>query len=195
MLLESTFAYDYVVLPALIFLARITDVTIGTIRVILINRGARRLAPVLGFFEVLIWIIVVSQVMRNLSNPACYIGYAAGFATGNYVGMILEEKLAIGTLILRVITPKEATDLIAALNQAGFGGTSIEANGATGHVHVIFSVIQRGDLHRVIEIVQQYHPKAFYSVEDVRFAREGIFPVRSGAGMTSWLSWINRKRK
>lgn len=195
MLLDGSIAYDYVVLPVLIFLARITDVSIGTIRVILITRGAKRLAPVLGFFEVLIWIIVVSQVMRNLSNPACFIGYAAGFATGNYFGMFLEEKLAIGTLILRVITPKEADDLIAALNQAGFGATSLEANGATGHVHVIFSIIQRGDLHQVLEIIQHYHPKAFYSVEDVRFAREGIFPIRTGSGINSWLSWINRKRK
>jgi uncharacterized protein YebE (UPF0316 family) len=194
-LLDGTIAYDYVVLPVLIFLARITDVSIGTIRIILITRGAKRLAPVLGFFEVLIWIIVVSQVMRNLSNPACFIGYAAGFATGNYFGMFLEEKLAIGTLILRVITPKEADDLIAALNQAGFGATSLEANGATGHVHVIFSIIQRSDLHQVLEIIQHYHPKAFYSVEDVRFAREGIFPIRTGSGINSWLSWINRKRK
>jgi len=186
--------YDYIVLPVLIFLARITDVTIGTIRVILITRGARKLAPVLGFFEVLIWIIVVSQVMRNLSNPACYIGYAAGFATGNFFGMFLEEKLAIGTLIIRVITPREGDDLIGALNQKGYGATIIEASGATGHVHVLFSVIQRSQLGTVVELIQRYCPKAFYSVEDVRFAREGIFPDREEQRL-AWHSWLLRKRK
>jgi uncharacterized protein YebE (UPF0316 family) len=194
-LLEGTITHDYFVLPALIFLARITDVTIGTIRVILITRGARRLAPVLGFFEVLIWIVVVSQVMRNATNPACYVGYAAGFAAGNFLGMFLEEKLAIGTLIIRVIIPQEADDLIGELNRAGFGATSIKASGATGHVHVVFSVIQRSDLKSVIEMIQRFSPKAFYSVEDVRFVREGIFPGRSGNGKFAWTSWFNRKRK
>ena len=149
--------YDYVVLPALIFLARITDVTIGTIRVILVTRGARKLAPVLGFFEVLIWLIVVSQVMRNLSNPACYIGYAAGFASGNFFGMWLEEKLAIGMLIVRVITPRKADDLIAAMNEQGYGATSIEATGANGHVNVIFSVVQRSELGKVVELIQRFY--------------------------------------
>lgn len=186
--------FDYIVLPVLIFLARITDVTIGTIRVILITRGARKLAPVLGFFEVLIWIVVVSQVMRNLSNPACFIGYAAGFATGNFFGMYLEEKLAIGMLIVRVITPREGDDLIEALNQKGCGATIVEAAGATGHVHILFSVIQRSQLNTVIELIQQYCPKAFYSVEDVRFAREGIFPDR-GQRHLAWHSWLLRKRK
>ncbi|NLH17914.1 MAG: DUF2179 domain-containing protein [Phycisphaerae bacterium] len=188
-------AYDYIVLPVLIFLARITDVTIGTIRVILVTRGARKLAPLLGFFEVLIWLIVVSQVMRNLSNPACYIGYAAGFATGNFFGMFLEEKLAIGMLIVRVITPQKADDLIGALNQKGFGATSIEATGANGHVNVIFSVVQRSELGKVVELIQRYYPKAFYSVEDVRFAREGIFPDREEGRKTAWHSWLLRKRK
>ena len=93
-------------------------------------------------------------------------------------GCILEEKLAIGMLIIRVITPHEGDDLIQALNQKGYGATIIEATGATGHVHVIFSVIQRSQMGKVVELIQQFCPKAFYSVEDVRYAREGIFPDR-----------------
>ncbi|GAE87820.1 hypothetical protein JCM21531_1220 [Acetivibrio straminisolvens JCM 21531] len=81
----------------LIFFSRIIDVTIGTIRIIFVSRGKKYLAPVLGFFEVLVWIVAISQVMQNLNNFACYFAYAAGFATGTFVGIIIEEKLAIGT--------------------------------------------------------------------------------------------------
>jgi hypothetical protein len=101
--------YAWVVLPILIFLARVIDVSLGTLRIIFIARGRRKLAPLLGFFEVLIWIVVVSQVMQNLHSPLSFIAYAAGFATGNYVGMWIEDKLAIGTLIVRVIVPQEAS--------------------------------------------------------------------------------------
>jgi uncharacterized protein YebE (UPF0316 family) len=188
-------AYEYFILPAIIFLARITDVSIGTIRVILLTRGARKLAPLLGFFEVLIWLIVVSQVMRNATNPACFIGYAAGFATGNFVGMFLEEKLAIGTVLIRVITPREGDELIQALNQKGHGATIVEASGATGHVHVILSVIRRSEIDTVVGLIQQYCPKAFYAVEDVRYAREGIFIAPEGQGRQAWWArWLSKRK-
>ncbi len=88
--------FNYLVLPAAIFLARICDVTIGTLRIIFVSKGNKLIAPVLGFFEVLIWIIAITRIIENLNNPFCYVAYAAGFATGNYIGLRVEEKLAVG---------------------------------------------------------------------------------------------------
>lgn len=170
--------FSYGVLPILIFLARICDVSVGTVRIVAVGRGWRFLAPVLGFFEVLIWIIVVGRVMQNLDNPLCYVAYAGGFAAGNYIGILIEQRLAMGLLVIRVITPRQAGSLIEALNQRGFGVTSVEAKGAQGPVDLIYSVVKRSDLGEVVSLIQDFHPKAFYSIEDVRFVQEGIFPLR-----------------
>ncbi len=171
--------YAWVVLPILVFCARVMDVTLGTLRIIFISRGRRKLAPLLGFFEVLIWIVVVSQVMQNLHSPLSFIAYAAGFATGNYVGMLIEDKLAIGTLIVRVIVPQEASQLMTRLHDAGYGITSIDAHGTMGAVTLIYTVVKRKDLYEVMTIIQNSHPKAFTSVEEVRSTQEGIFPART----------------
>ena len=171
--------YAWVILPILIFSARVLDVSLGTLRIIFIARGRRKLAPLLGFFEVLIWIVVVSQVMQNLHSPLAFIAYAAGFATGNYVGMWIEDKLAIGTLVVRIIVPQEASQLMEQLSAAGYGVTSIDAHGSTGKVTLIYTVVKRKDLYDVMTIIQNTYPKAFTSVEEVRSTHEGIFPARS----------------
>jgi uncharacterized protein YebE (UPF0316 family) len=166
------------VLPALIFLARICDVTIGTLRLISVSRGHKYLSPLFGFFEVLIWIVVIGKVMQNLSNWVCYVAYAGGFATGNFVGMCVEEKLAMGVFMIRVITQKDGSELIRNLNEAGFGATNTRAEGADGPVSIIFSIIKRSDLSTVLDLIRQFNPNAFYTIEDVRFVKEGIFPTR-----------------
>ncbi len=170
--------FTYVVLPILIVLARVCDVTIGTIRIITLSRGHKYLAPFFGFFEVLIWIVVTARIMQNLNNVPCYVAYAGGFAIGNLVGIIIEERLAMGKLVIRVITKKDASQLIDGLRVAGHGVTSIPAQGSMGLVHVIFSVIKRSDLEEVVGIIRKFNPKAFYSIEDVRFASEGVFSVK-----------------
>jgi uncharacterized protein YebE (UPF0316 family) len=171
--------YTYIILPLLVFSARVLDVSLGTLRIIFIARGRRKLAPLLGFFEVLIWIVVVSQIMQNLHSPLSFIAYAAGFATGNYVGMWIEDKLAIGTLIVRVIVPQEASQLMTQLHDAGYGVTSIDARGSTGEVTLVYTVVKRKDLYDVMTIIQDTYPKAFTSVEEVRSTHEGIFPQRA----------------
>jgi uncharacterized protein YebE (UPF0316 family) len=168
--------FTYVVLPVLIVLARICDVTIGTLRIIVLSRGHKYLAPLLGFFEVLIWITVTAKIMQNLHNPVCYVAYAGGFALGNLVGIIVEHRLAMGKVVIRIITGQDATELIGTLRDKGYGVTSIPAQGSTGLVQLIFSVIKRSDLDEVVEIVKKFNPKAFYSIEDVRFVAEGVFP-------------------
>ena len=109
-----------VVLPLLIFFFRICDVSLGTIRVIFIAKGLTYIAPVIGFFEVIIYLVAIGQVMNNLTNVALYIAYGAGFAAGTFIGMKVEEKLSIGTLVVRIITPEDPGDLVSYLRQRSF---------------------------------------------------------------------------
>ena len=168
--------FSLVLLPIAIFFARIMDVSIGTIRVIFVSRGMRAVAPILGFFEVLIWIIAVGQIMKNLNEWYYYVAYASGFAAGTWVGIWIESKLAIGMVILRIITKSDASELAAKLRDMNYGITSVDAEGARGPVKILFMLVPRHDLNGIIRVIKEYNPNAFYSVEDVRFAREGIFP-------------------
>ena len=170
--------FNYFVLPLLIFLARVVDVALGTMRIILVSKGKKYIAPILGFFEVLIWILAISRIMQNLDNYFNYVAYAGGFAAGNFIGMYIEEKIAMGVMIVRVITQKPADNLIDKLNSLGYGITSVDARGAKEDVSIIYTVIHRNELKRVINIIKHYNPKAFFSVEDVRYVNEGVFPMR-----------------
>jgi len=182
-----------VIVPAFIFFARICDVTIGTMRIIFVSRGMKMVAPVLGFFEVFIWIIAVGQIFQNLTNPLNYFAYAAGFATGNYVGMLVEERLAMGLALIRVITQRDATNLIDYLRGAGYGVTVLDAQGKQGPGKVIFSVIKRKNIKDVEKAIHEFNPKAFYSFEDIRRAAEGTFPT-AVPGLTP-LHWHRTTRK
>lgn len=188
----SGWVFTWIVLPVLIFLARILDVSIGTIRIVFIARGKRRLAPILGFFEVFIWIVVISQLVNNLNSLIAYVAYAGGFAAGNFVGMYIEEKLAIGMLLVRVIMPKDANKLAEQLANSGFGVTRVNAEGSSGPVTLIYSIIKRKDLKAVQEIIQQINPHAFLTVEEIRSSQEGIFPMRSNPSQANLL---NRRSK
>jgi uncharacterized protein YebE (UPF0316 family) len=185
----------WVVIPGLIFLARICDCSIGTMRIIFIGRGHRSLAPFLGFFEVLIWLMAIRQIMMNLANPFYYVAYAGGFASGTFVGMYIEERLAVGTILIRIVTSREASALIERLKSEDYGITSVDAQGARGGVNLIYTIIKRSDLDHVIEIINRYNPRAFYTIEDVRFAREGIFRERETSWMKSSIAHLNFWRK
>jgi uncharacterized protein YebE (UPF0316 family) len=174
--------FTYGILPLLIFTARICDVSIGTIRIIYVSKGKRNIAPILGFFEVLIWITAISKIMQNLDNYLYYVAYAAGFATGNFVGMIIEEKLAMGVQMIRVFTNEKGMDLVKNLNSGGFGATAIEASGAKEKVCLIYTIVNRSELEKVLEIINEFNPRAFFTIEDIKAVNEGIFrPRRSSA--------------
>src|SRR5690606_19393935 len=113
--------YAFIIGPLLIFLARLCDVSLGTVRIIFVSKGYKTFAACIGFFEVLIWILAISNVMQRLDNWVYYVAYAAGFATGNYVGMLLDEKMAIGYEMIRVITKAEANELVQVLRNEGYG--------------------------------------------------------------------------
>lgn len=186
--------YSYVILPLLIFCARICDVSIGTMRIIFVSKGKRNIAPLLGFFEVLIWIIVVSRVMQNLDNYVNYIAYAAGFATGNFVGMLIEERLAVGVQLIRVITHQQGPELIHLLNSSGFGATMVEAHGAREKVSLIYTIVPRHELSIAVGIINGFNPKAFYSIEDVRTTSEGIFPPKKANSSSPLINVFRRWR-
>jgi uncharacterized protein YebE (UPF0316 family) len=167
--------YDWVILPLLIFFSRVCDVSLGTLRHVFISKGYRTIVPILGFFEVLIWIIVVAQVMKNLNNVACYFAFAGGFATGTYVGLFIEEKLALGLQVIRIITNQNCDELLKALVQHNHGITVVDAEGSIGPVKMVFTIIKRKNVRDVIQLIRQYNPSAFYSIEDVKNAKQGVF--------------------
>lgn len=167
---------QYVGLPGLVFLARVLDVSLGTLRIIFISRGKKYLAPLFGFVETFIWIIAVSQIIRSVQGIWAYVAYAAGFATGTIVGMIIEDKLAIGTLILRTILPGDVNPLRERLHSAGFGVTCVQGQGYQTGVTLVYTIIKRKNLPEVTAIIHQLHPEAFISVNELRSAEKGVFP-------------------
>jgi uncharacterized protein YebE (UPF0316 family) len=173
--------YTWVILPIIIFGARLLDVTLGTIRIIFVARGKKYLAPLLGFLEVFIWITIVSQIVRGAQSIVAYLAYAAGFAVGNYIGMIVEERLAIGTLVIRVILSKDGTALVERLRAEGYGVTYVDGHGASGPVMLVYTVVMRKELARIVNLIQEICPKAFFTVEELRSTQQGIFPVRSSS--------------
>jgi len=160
--------FTFIILPIIIFFTRVVDVSLDTLRIIFISRGNKLVAPLLGFFAVLVWLMAITQIMQHLDNWVCYIAYAGGFATGNYIGLIIEEKLAIGFQVIRVITGRDSTPLIENLRNKGYGTTSIWAEGKEGKVHIIFSIVKRSDVQEVVALINIFNPKAFYSIEDIR---------------------------
>lgn len=171
--------FTYFLLPFLIFISRIMDVTIGTIRIVMVSKGQKIWAPLLGFFEILIWLLAISRIFENLDNWACYFAYAAGFATGNYIGLIIEERLAMGIVKIQIITRRSAVELIENLKKAGYGITHHEAKGSSENVSIIYSIIKRTEIQKVENIVKETNPKAFYSIEDVKSVSHGVFPVKA----------------
>jgi len=172
----DTTLFNTIIIPLMICLARITDVSIGTIKIIFIAKGYRYIAPFLAFLEILIWLLAIGQVMKNLDNIPNIIGYAVGFSVGNFVGMVIENRIALGNVVIRIITKNGDEYLISQLRKTEYGVTVSKAEGAIGPVNIIFMVIKRTDLNKIVAIINEYNPTAFYSIEDVRYVSEGVFP-------------------
>jgi uncharacterized protein YebE (UPF0316 family) len=189
--------YGWLVLPILIFFARIMDVSLGTIRIIFISRNLRYIAPFIGFFEVMIWLLAVRQIMLgDHLNIVCFIAYSAGFASGTFVGMYLENILSIGKVLIRVITKGDSARLERFLSSEGFGLTSIDAQGTKGPVKMLFSIIERHDIPHIISLIEKFDPKAFYTIEDVKYVSECVMPFRiRGTRLPLWMLSVLPRRK
>lgn len=183
------------VLVVLIFLARVADVSLGTVRTILVFRGYRLLAAVLGFFEVLIWLLAAGQVLQDLSAWYYATAYAAGFAAGNAAGMWLEARLAMGSQLVRVVSASPEVRLARRLR--AIGHSVVEIRGELDEdqpVEILFLVERRRAFGDLLETILAADPHALCTTTDVRGphlapgprARPGFFP-------TGWRARSKRK--
>lgn len=162
-------------LPLLIFALRVTDMSLDTLRVLFVIRRQRAMAWVLGFFQSALWVVAITSVLGNLDNLWNLVFYAAGFATGNVVGMAIEERLAVGHANLRIISPRWGSATAEALRESGYAATEISGRGKDGMVSVIISSVRRRDVPRVRHRVAEIDPDAFLTVEDVRPLHRGFW--------------------
>ena len=158
-----------------IFFARVSDVTLGTIRIIMQSKGERSFAALIGFFEIIIWALVVSQIINNLSNIFFLFSFALGFAAGNYIGVTIDEKIARGYAIVHIV-PKENYKLVEKIRQAGFGVTVNPGLGSHDIYHV---VLKKKKLPDLIKMVEKEDNKGLYAVTDVRY-EHGAFIKKAG---------------
>lgn len=187
--------YAWVILPGLIFVARVIDVSLGTARVVFISRGYKLLAASIGFWEVLIWLVAIGHATQNLSNPMCVIAFAMGFAMGNYIGVTLTEKMSLGVVLVRILTHENSDNLIDALKNQKYGLTSIDGHGAFGPMKVIFTIVQRQSVDEVIKIIQSHNPNAFYSIESIGEVSKGKLAPRKLPGGLSVSQVFRQFRK
>ena len=152
-------------IPLLIFGARICDVSIGTTRMILTVAGHRVISSVLGFFEVIIWVLAVGGAIRYLDHVTALLGYGGGFATGVLVGMTIENRIALGYRLVRAINRDPAIDLSAALREQGHRVTRVEGTGQSGPVEIAFMVVRRRGLPEVKRQIAEIAPEAFMTIE------------------------------
>ncbi|MBS1647834.1 MAG: DUF2179 domain-containing protein [Bacteroidetes bacterium] len=167
--------FNWVVLPLLIFISRLGDVTLATLRHIFISKGLKKIVPFIGFFEVLIWLVAIKQVFNNLNNIACFIAWAAGFSMGTFVGIFIEEKIALGMQLIRIISKADNNALVEQLKKINQGYTIVDGEGSQGAVKLIFLQVKRKNKPEVVALIHQYMPDAFYSIEDVRNSQMGVF--------------------
>ncbi len=159
----------------MIFGLRITDMSLDTLRVLFVVRGRKQIAWVLGFCQSAVYVIAIAKVLSNLGNPLTVLGYAAGFATGNVLGMYVEERLAIGHIQLQIVTKKRGAALAKALREGGYGVTEISARGKDGSVRLLTASVLRKDLAHAQAIVHKTDQDAFVTSEDVRPVRRGFW--------------------
>ena len=158
----------------LIFIARVIDVTLGTMRTLSTIQGKTQLAFLLGLTEVSIWLFVISAVVKSISeNPILGLFYALGFATGNVVGILLERKIAFGHVNLRIITTQNGKMMASKVRELGYPVTSFHGEGLSGPVMELYILCRRRDLGRIVKFVQEIEPDVFFVSEPVGVMRNG----------------------
>lgn len=159
----------------MIFGLRITDMSLDTLRMLFVVRGRKPIAWTLGFCQSVVYVIAITKVLSDLSNPLMVLGYAAGFATGNVLGMFVEERLAIGHIQLQIVSKRHGVALAKALRNGGYGVTEISARGKDGTVRLLTTSVLRKDLGHARRIVHETDREAFVTSEDVRPVRRGYW--------------------
>jgi uncharacterized protein YebE (UPF0316 family) len=149
--------------------------TLDTLRVLFVIRGRKSLAWILGFFQSALWVIAITSVLSNLDNPWNIISYASGFATGNVVGITIEQGLAIGHSHMQIISQRLGSAIVEQVREMGYAATELPARGRDGTVSVISCSLRRKDINEMRNVVQQIDPQAFITVEDIRPIHRGYW--------------------
>jgi len=152
----------------LIFVLRLTDVSMGTVRTIMILRGMRKWATLIGFVEVTIWVVAISQVFANLDSVWNVIGYSGGFAAGTLLGMWIEDKLALGHVDIRIISITKGLEIVQKIRQGGYGATQLQAEGQSGPVYFIDVVAPRKKISEILRLVNEIDATSFVTVQEAR---------------------------
>jgi uncharacterized protein YebE (UPF0316 family) len=158
-----------------IFVARITDVSMATIRMLMIVKGKRKYAALIGFFEVMIYVTALGRVVSNLNNPLNLLSYASGFACGNFLGSLIEEKMAMGNIVAQVISKHDTDKITKVLRESGFGVTIIEGYGREGASHILNVTFERKRLPKFYDVMDGVDSNAFITITDARSIRGGYF--------------------
>jgi len=181
-----------ILLGIVIFLARVADVTMGTMRTISIVQGRTKVAFLLGFIEVSMWLVVISAVIHRIAEkPILGVFYALGFSTGNVVGILLERRIGFGHMVLRIITPRAGRMMAEKVRAAGFGVTTFQGEGLSGPVTMLYVVCRRRDLPRVIQMARSIEPDAFYITEQAGSVSRIYRPFMSSP--TGWRAIFKKK--
>ncbi|WP_027363695.1 DUF2179 domain-containing protein [Desulfotruncus alcoholivorax] len=165
-----------------IFCARVIDMSLDVLRVLMLMRDRRLIAAVIGFFEVSVFVLALNEVLKGgLTDPGKIIAYAGGFATGNFIGSLIEERLAMGYLSIQIFPPNNLVNHFTELfRNEGFGVTCVNGFGRDGERMILFVLIKRKDLNRALHIINKTCPNAFFNVSDAKRIHGGIFPVKKG---------------
>lgn len=163
-----------------IFSARVADVTLGTLRVLLIVRGRKYQAAALGFFEVTIFLGALTMVVRDMDNPIKVVAYALGFAAGNILGSVVEERLALGYVTAQIICMRPDANLDVILREQGFGVTVLQGHGREGPRKVLLVTVARKSLSRLHSAIETHDPEAFFTIMETRSIYGGVFQSHKG---------------
>lgn len=149
----------------LIFILRLLDVGMATVRIVLLGRGKRWPAAVLGFFEALVWVLAIARVFEGLDDPARMVAFALGFAAGTYVGSVVEEWMALGQALIRVVAPIATVPVAPLLRAKGYGATELNGDGLSGEVRVTFCVLPRREVYKVTGMIHAANPQVFVTID------------------------------
>ncbi|CAN5874858.1 DUF2179 domain-containing protein [soil metagenome] len=186
---------SYILLPALIFLARVADVTVATVKLMFVVNNARKKAAFLVFFEALITIMALSRIMQDASNILAFVMYAAGFATGTFVGMWIEEKMAYGSMLVRILCKDMPPELLHYLVQNKYRYSLVEANDQEGNTQVLFTVCKRSRLKVFLPALEQIAPQALYTIEGVKQVSQEFLPEKERWSWSRIADWLPLPRR
>lgn len=174
-MLENIITLQPWLTAGMIFLLRVCDMSLDTLRVLVVMRGRKPVAWILGFFQAGIFVLAITSVLKDLNNLLNVVGYAAGFATGNVVGMWIEERLAIGHTQLSIVSSALGVAIAEALRKSGYAVTEIPARGRDGMVSLLSVSVLRKNVIKVHSLIKEVDPSAFVTSEDVRPVRRGLW--------------------